>query len=153
VLLTEYARSHRLADSREAYEVDAGSNDPQPRGSGILMGILTMITSLAAIGETSARMHSWGPGWGPGFGFLFILIPLFWLVVFVLIFAFAGRRWRRAAVARGYGPGYGGGYGHGHSDTRSAEQTLAERFAQGDIDEVEYRARLEVLRANRPTGG
>jgi len=25
---------------------------------------------------------------------------------------------------------------------------LAERFAQGDIDEKEYRARLEVLRAN-----
>ncbi|MEJ1231340.1 MAG: hypothetical protein WDM88_12995 [Galbitalea sp.] len=28
------------------------------------------------------------------------------------------------------------------------EATLAERFAQGDIDEKEYRARLEVLRAN-----
>ena len=32
----------------------------------------------------------------------------------------------------------------------SAESTLAERFAKGDIDETEYRARLEVLRANRP---
>ena len=32
----------------------------------------------------------------------------------------------------------------------SAETTLAERFAQGDIDEKEYRARLEVLRANNP---
>ena len=29
-----------------------------------------------------------------------------------------------------------------------AESTLAERFAQGDIDEKEFRARLEVLRAN-----
>jgi DNA-binding NarL/FixJ family response regulator len=38
----------------------------------------------------------------------------------------------------------------GQADARSAEKTLAERFAQGDIDEVEYRARLEVLRANRP---
>ena len=27
---------------------------------------------------------------------------------------------------------------------------LSERFAKGDIDETEYRARLEVLRANRP---
>ena len=32
----------------------------------------------------------------------------------------------------------------------SPESTLAERFAKGDIDETEYRARLEVLRANRP---
>jgi putative membrane protein len=31
---------------------------------------------------------------------------------------------------------------------RQAETTLAERYAKGDIDEVEYRARLEVLRAN-----
>jgi putative membrane protein len=29
-----------------------------------------------------------------------------------------------------------------------AQRTLAERFARGDIDEVEYRERLEVLRAN-----
>jgi putative membrane protein len=35
------------------------------------------------------------------------------------------------------------------SATQAAERTLAERFAHGDIDEVEYRARLEVLRANR----
>ena len=33
--------------------------------------------------------------------------------------------------------------------SRGAESTLAERFAQGDIEEKEYRARLEVLRANR----
>ena len=38
----------------------------------------------------------------------------------------------------------------GDGQARSAEQTLAERFAKGDIDETEYRARLEVLRANRP---
>jgi putative membrane protein len=46
-----------------------------------------------------------------------------------------------------------GGCGHpGAWDTasHSAEATLAERLAQGDIDEKEYRARLEVLRANNP---
>ncbi|HLU63928.1 MAG TPA: SHOCT domain-containing protein [Protaetiibacter sp.] len=30
---------------------------------------------------------------------------------------------------------------------------LAERFARGDIDEVEYRARLEVLRGSQPPQG
>jgi putative membrane protein len=107
----------------------------------------TMLSTLAA---TTVAAHWVGP-WGGGFGWLFLLIPLFWIAVFVLIFTFAGRRWRRAAVARG---GYGYGYGHGPGGaSRSAEATLAERFAKGDIDEVEYRARLEVLRANRENQG
>lgn len=83
---------------------------------------------------------------GAGFGFLFLLIPLFWIGLFVLIFSLVGRRWRRAGWG---GPGH---YGPGHTPwggaARSAEATLAERFAQGDIDEKEYRARLEVIRAN-----
>ena len=78
---------------------------------------------------------------GPGLGWLFLLVPLFWIGLFALLFAVFGRRWRRARLA-GYGP-------HGHwGASRSAERTLAERFAQGDIEEQEYRARLEVLRAN-----
>jgi putative membrane protein len=89
---------------------------------------------------------------GHGFGWLFFLIPLFWIGLFVLIFALAGRRWRR------YGYGHGGwGHGYGHygpwaqaQAARSAESTLAERYAQGDIDEKEYRSRLEVLRASVP---
>lgn len=83
--------------------------------------------------------------WGPWFGPWFLLIPLFWIVVFVVLFAVFGRRWRRAAYAGGYGP-----YGH-VNPSRQAEATLAERYAQGDIDEVEYRKRLEVLRANAAT--
>lgn len=88
----------------------------------------------------------WGGPMGGGFGFLWLLVPLFWLVVLVLIFAVFGRRWRRA---RWNGMG---AYGHGGwaAPSRAAETTLAERFAQGDIDEKEYRARLEVLRANYP---
>jgi putative membrane protein len=89
-----------------------------------------------------------GYGWGGGgFGWLFLLIPLFWIVVLVTLFTIFGRRWRRGWNGHGPYP-----YGHGQTDARSAEKTLAERFAQGDIDEVEYRARLEVLRANRPEG-
>lgn len=115
---------------------------------------------LSTLVTATAATHwggPWGGPWGGGFGWLFLLIPLFWIAVFVLIFTVAGRRWRRAAIARGgyngFGPGYGRGPGWRASATRSAEQTLAERFAQGDIDEVEYRARLEVLRANRTDEG
>jgi putative membrane protein len=101
-----------------------------------------MFTSLA----TQAAVVCGTPWVGFGFGWLFFLIPLFWIGLFFLIFGLAGRRWRRAA-AGGYGPGHGWSQG-----TRAAEQTLAERYAQGDIDEAEYRARLEVLRANRQNG-
>ena len=95
-----------------------------------------MITSLAL---ASAVAHG-GP-WAAGFGWLFFLIPLFWIALSVLIVGLFGRRFRRAAIERG-------GFGGWNHAGRSAEVTLAERFAQGDIDEKEYRARLEVLRAN-----
>lgn len=98
-----------------------------------------MSTTLSAV-ATSVAMHPNGP-WGGG-GFWFLLIPLFWIALFAVLFAVFGRRWRRAAIENGYGP-----TGR-RSPSRQAEATLAERFAQGDIDEVEYRARLEVLRAN-----
>lgn len=91
------------------------------------------------------------PGWGMGggFGWFFLLIPLFWILLFAALFAVFGRRWRRGWNGPGpYPAGYGPD-GRGRTEARSAEKTLAERFAQGDIDEVEYRARLEVLRANR----
>lgn len=89
---------------------------------------------------TTAALHFAGPGFG--FGAWFLLIPLFWILLIATLFAIFGRRWRRAAMAGGYGPG-------GRlNPARQAETTLAERYAKGDIDEVEYRARLEVLRAN-----
>lgn len=91
-----------------------------------------------------------GP-WGGGFGWLFLLIPLFWIGLIVLLFLTVGRRFRRAGGPAGWGQGPWGahpGWVAGGGG-RSAELTLAERFAQGDIDEQEYRARLEVLRASR----
>jgi len=101
-----------------------------------------MLTTLTAAPLVAAHVA----GWGWGFPWFLIFIPLFWIAIFVLIFAFAGRRWRRARWAGEYGLGWG-------APSVSAEATLAERFARGDIDETEYRARLEVLRAARPGPG
>jgi putative membrane protein len=95
-----------------------------------------VFTSLAL---ATALVHPFGPG-----PWLFFLIPLFWILVFVILFAIFGRR--RRAMWGAYGHGYGP-WASAHA-ARTAESTLAERFAQGDIDEVEYRARLEVVRAN-----
>lgn len=105
-----------------------------------------MLTTAVLTGL--AAHPGWGMG-GGGFGWLFLLIPLFWIVVVVALFAIFGRRWRRGWDGQGPYAYPNGPYGAGQADARSAEKTLAERFAQGDIDEVEYRARLEVLRANR----
>ncbi|WP_308464788.1 SHOCT domain-containing protein [Rathayibacter soli] len=109
-----------------------------------------MLNTLATAAST-ATAHWVGWGAGPvGFGWFFLLIPLFWIGVVILIVTLVARRRRAFWHGGGYGPGFGPGYGRGSSNAASsAERTLAERFAQGDIDEVEYRARLEVLRANR----
>lgn len=101
-----------------------------------------VFSSLALAGVVA---HVGGPfGWG--FGFVFLLIPLFWIAVIVLLATVGRRRWARR--------GWGYGYGHPYfgAAARGAEATLAERFANGDIDEKEYRARLEVLRANNSFG-
>ena len=100
-----------------------------------------MLSSLATAVAAAPCYVGYGP---PFVGWWWIFIPIFWILVFVLIFGFAGRRWRRAAAMRGGYDGWGP-----RGATRSAEQTLAQRYANGDIDEQEYRARLEVLRANR----
>ena len=103
---------------------------------------LTVLTTITA---ASIAAHAGGP-WVGGFGWFFLLIPLFWIAFFALIFAVL-RRSRRAAWSSryGFGPRWA-------QPGRAAETTLAERFAQGDIDEKEYRARLEVLRANNDYG-
>ena len=110
-----------------------------------------MFTSLAL----AAAPHFAHPVLGFGFGLFFLIGHiLFVLLILAIIFAAVGRRrrWARAGFGGGYGPwGHmGHGYWAGAQASRAAETTLAERFAQGDIDEKEYRARLEVLRANAP---
>ncbi|MDP9026493.1 MAG: hypothetical protein M3N46_02915 [Actinomycetota bacterium] len=116
-----------------------------------------MFTSLAL----AAAPHFAHPvlGLGFGFGLFFIIGHVIWflIIVAIIIALVRGGRRRRWAAANGFGPwghlghGWGhGGYWAGAQASRAAETTLAERFAQGDIDEKEYRARLEVLRANSP---
>jgi putative membrane protein len=80
-----------------------------------------MTTLLATCGPAG---HG-GPGW-------WILFPIgFWLLVAFAVFSFRRRAWS-------------GGWSGG-----SAESTLAETYARGDIDEAAYRARLAVLRETR----
>lgn len=102
-----------------------------------------MFTALAL-----APIAAHGGPWAAGFGWVFFLIPLFWIALFALFFAFMGRRFRRG----GFGPGYAGGPGGWHNPAREAEATLAGRYASGDIDEKEYSSRLAVLRANNSQG-
>ncbi len=98
---------------------------------------------MFTIATATLAAHIAGPmGWHPWPG-LFVLIPLFWIFVFFAVIAIFGRRHRRRMWNEGWGP-----WAHYGAAARHAESTLAERFAQGDIDEKEYRARLEVLRAN-----
>ena len=90
-----------------------------------------MLTALAAV-----------PPYAVGFGFpFFFFIPIVWIAIIVVI-ALLLRRGARRRWAMYGGPAFG--------PHRSPELTLADRFANGEIDEVEYRSRLEVLRANRP---
>lgn len=86
----------------------------------------TILPALAAM-----PAHAWGPGYGPGW---FILIPIFWILLIGFFIFFSRRMYWRHRV---------------QGDPASAEGVLRERYARGQIDETEYRQRLEVLRANR----
>ncbi|MFJ8624276.1 SHOCT domain-containing protein [Kitasatospora sp. NPDC093550] len=74
---------------------------------------------------------------GPGPWIL--LVPLVWIaVVFLVILALRRTVWRRR----------GCGFGYGHGAGSAAEHPLAvlgRRYAEGDIDAEEYRAKRAVL--------
>ncbi|GAA5196441.1 SHOCT domain-containing protein [Arthrobacter sp. KNU-44] len=96
-----------------------------------------MLTSLSTtIGAAAAQLPAdvvHGPGDGFVFWPFFLLIPLFWFLVIGCFIFFGRRMWRR---------------NHYWAATQGAESVLRERYARGEIDETEYRQRLEVLRAH-----
>ncbi|KAA0979064.1 hypothetical protein FQ154_03535 [Paeniglutamicibacter gangotriensis] len=87
------------------------------------MGLLVFAAALPA--------HAWETGRGPGW---FILIPIFWIRVIGTFIFFSRRRYWRHRM---------------QGDPTSAEGVLRERYTRWDIDETEYRKRLDVLRSNR----
>jgi putative membrane protein len=83
---------------------------------------------------------TYGPGWighdggGPPFWPIF---PLTWLLVWAAVITVVVLVLRRRR--RMFGPSV-------MTATRTAETLLAERFARGELDDEEYRQRLETLR-------
>lgn len=107
-----------------------------------------MLATVAALAAHPGHM-GFHPFWP-----VFIIGPLMFLIIVGLLVALIvrRRRWGGPGAWNAAGASGAGAAGHwaGPAQSRSAEQILADRFAKGDIDETEYRARLEVLRANRP---
>jgi putative membrane protein len=96
--------------------------------------MLATLAAHPAAGFLAA--HQWD---GPHWWFIFFpLIPIFWITVLVVVLGLVRRR-----LWGGRGPWRGGPWG---GPGGSGESVLGERYARGEIDEAEYRARLEVLR-------
>ena len=97
--------------------------------------LASISTNLAAAAvPRPAHVAGEGPWQGGAFWPWFLLFPLFWILVIGLIIFAARRTWRRNnqwAAARG------------------GESVLRERYARGEIDETEYRQRLQVLRSDQ----
>lgn len=84
-------------------------------------------------------------GWHGGPGPWILLVPLFWIGVVVFLRRFATHRgWGRSG---GWEPGRGPGRGTGaeHTPAPSPVETLNRRYAEGQIDEFEYRERYDLL--------
>jgi putative membrane protein len=88
--------------------------------------------------ESTLSFLAWGgdPGpWGDGAGGWWPVFPILWVAllagVAVTIAVLYARRTRTAGPAA------------------AAQARLAERYASGEIDESEYRERLDVLRKRR----
>ena len=95
-----------------------------------------------------------GLGWGGWLLWVLFMVAL-WAVVIMAVVWLVRSFTHRGSVTAQRGmrlPGGPQAWRSGGTGTVPAEQILAERFAHGQIDENEYRARLEVLRGNRPGG-
>ncbi len=88
----------------------------------------------------------WYPGWGwGGFAMMAVLFVLF--VAVVIIAGIALVRYLRGS--RQSGAASPPGEPEREHGQERAEELLAERFARGEIDEDEYKRRLELLRTGR----
>lgn len=85
-----------------------------------------MFTDITTDVITRSADHWDRPGWWP-------IFPILWLLVIAGIITLVAINARRRAL---------------HSGTRAGERRLAERYADGEIDEDEYRARRTVLRSS-----
>jgi putative membrane protein len=90
-----------------------------------------LTAATGAIAATSlVAQGPWNDGRGPGWWIL--LVPLFWiLVIGFAVFLIRRTMWRNRR----------------QESVLGAEGVLRERYARGEIDETEFRQRLEVLRA------
>lgn len=95
----------------------------------MILDTLPVAQALAAPSLHDTAAHDGPP-------FLFVLIPLFWLLVIGAVAIVVALTRRRRDHVQG---------------ARAGERALAERYAAGEIDEDEYRARRAVLReSTRP---
>jgi len=88
----------------------------------------------------------WGHGWGWGNWLgMGVTMILFWGLLIAGIVALVRHLGGTRDASHPGGTREAGGTGPGSGRTR-AEEVLAERFARGEIDEDEYKRRLELLR-------
>ncbi|MFJ9841620.1 SHOCT domain-containing protein [Kitasatospora sp. NPDC101155] len=86
-----------------------------------------------------------GWGWG-GWLAMAVFMVVFWALVIAGVVALVHYL---TGARHGHQPGPTPPSGEPGSDSRAAEDLLAERFARGEIDEDEYRRRIAVLREHR----
>jgi uncharacterized membrane protein len=86
-----------------------------------------MFTDIITADVIAQSADHWDrPGWWP-------IFPIVWLLIIAGIITLFAINARRRAL---------------YSGPRAGERRLAERYADGEIDEDEYRARRAVLRSS-----
>lgn len=109
------------------------------------IAVISIVMIAAATGGFGSRNYYWGPmGDMMGMGWIFMLIPLtFLIIVFVVLMLVATRpiTWR---------PYYWGPWGPwAWRDCQDAESVLEERYAKGEISREEFLRIKDDLKANR----
>jgi putative membrane protein len=87
------------------------------------------------------RMRYWNGSGMSGWGYVLMTLNtlIFWAVVIAAIVLLVRHFGRTSA-------------GQGGAARPSPEEVLAQRYAQGEIEAEDYRARLDTLRGTRPSG-